>query len=69
MTSHLLGELERVCDHIVVIDGGQLARFWTIHHHVVHALVRVSRQTIMWNFLFLATISLLPFCSLAGGHI
>ena len=24
VTSHLLGELERVCDHIVVIDGGRL---------------------------------------------
>ena len=24
VTSHLLGELERVCDHIVVIDAGQL---------------------------------------------
>lgn len=44
-----------------------LARFWTIHHHVVHALVRVSRQTIMWNFLFLATISLLPFAASLVG--
>ena len=26
VTSHLLGELERVCDHIVVIDAGQLLR-------------------------------------------
>jgi ABC-2 type transport system ATP-binding protein len=26
VTSHLLGELERVCDHIVVMDGGQLMR-------------------------------------------
>ena len=26
VTSHLLGELERVCDHIVVIDGGRLLR-------------------------------------------
>src|SRR5687767_5085938 len=24
VTSHLLGELERICDHIVVIDGGHL---------------------------------------------
>ena len=24
VTSHLLGELERVCDHVVVIDGGRL---------------------------------------------
>ncbi|AXI78695.1 ABC transporter ATP-binding protein [Peterkaempfera bronchialis] len=26
VTSHLLGELERTCDHLVVIDGGQLLR-------------------------------------------
>jgi ABC-2 type transport system ATP-binding protein len=24
VTSHLLGELERICDHIVIIDGGRL---------------------------------------------
>jgi ABC-2 type transport system ATP-binding protein len=26
VTSHLLGELERVCDHVIVIDGGKLLR-------------------------------------------
>ncbi|WP_198679479.1 ABC transporter ATP-binding protein [Thermomonospora amylolytica] len=26
VTSHLLGELERTCDHIVIIDGGRLLR-------------------------------------------
>jgi ABC-2 type transport system ATP-binding protein len=26
MASHLLGEIERVCDHLVVIDGGRLMR-------------------------------------------
>jgi ABC-2 type transport system ATP-binding protein len=26
VTSHLLGELERVCDHVVVLDGGRLLR-------------------------------------------
>jgi ABC-2 type transport system ATP-binding protein len=26
VTSHLLGELERICDHVVVIDGGRLMR-------------------------------------------
>jgi ABC-2 type transport system ATP-binding protein len=24
VTSHLLGELERICDHVVIIDGGRL---------------------------------------------
>ncbi|MFF5258860.1 ABC transporter ATP-binding protein [Actinomadura viridis] len=26
VTSHLLGELERVCEHVVIIDGGRLLR-------------------------------------------
>jgi ABC-2 type transport system ATP-binding protein len=26
ITSHLLGELERICDHVVVLDGGRLLR-------------------------------------------
>ncbi|HSK21544.1 MAG TPA: ABC transporter ATP-binding protein [Egicoccus sp.] len=26
VTSHLLGELERICDHVVVVDGGHLLR-------------------------------------------
>ncbi|MGH3390090.1 MAG: ABC transporter ATP-binding protein, partial [Actinomadura sp.] len=26
VTSHLLGELERICDHVVIIDGGRLLR-------------------------------------------
>ena len=26
VTSHLLGELERICDHVIVIDGGRLLR-------------------------------------------
>ncbi len=30
MSSHLLGEIERVCDHLVVIDGGRLVRADTI---------------------------------------
>ncbi len=39
VTSHLLGELERTCDHVVVIDGGRLAalqlhqRLHPDHHH------------------------------------
>ena len=26
VASHLLGELERICDHVVVVDGGRLVR-------------------------------------------
>ncbi len=26
MASHLLGEIERICDHLVAIDGGRLLR-------------------------------------------
>jgi ABC-2 type transport system ATP-binding protein len=31
MASHLLGEIERVCDHLVVIDAGHLMRSAPIH--------------------------------------
>ena len=34
VTSHLLGELERVCDHVVVIDGGRLLR--SVVHRRLH---------------------------------
>jgi uncharacterized membrane protein len=46
-----------------------LARFWTVHHHVMDALARVSKHTIVWNFVFLGTMSLLPFAaSLVGTY-
>lgn len=46
-----------------------LARFWTIHHHVVGTLARCSTTTIMLNFAFLGSISLLPFwASLIGTY-
>lgn len=31
MSSHLLGEIERVCDHLVVIEGGRLVQSAPIH--------------------------------------
>ena len=26
VASHLLGEIEQICDHLVAVDGGQLLR-------------------------------------------
>jgi ABC-2 type transport system ATP-binding protein len=37
VTSHLLGELERICDHVVIIDGGRLLR-----SEAVEAFTRTS---------------------------
>ncbi|MDQ3915103.1 MAG: TMEM175 family protein [Actinomycetota bacterium] len=52
-----------------VVSFVVLARFWAVHHHVVDALARVSMHTIVWNFAFLGTISLLPFAaSLVGTY-
>lgn len=46
-----------------------LARFWTVHHHVMDALARCSTSTIVWNFVFLGSVSLLPFgASLIGTY-
>jgi len=40
-----------------------LARMWAIHHDTFSSLKRVSSQTILINFIFLATISLIPFAA------
>jgi uncharacterized membrane protein len=40
-----------------------LARMWAIHHDTFASLKRVSSQTILINFIFLATISLIPFAA------
>ena len=46
-----------------------LARFWTIHHHVVSTMARVRTSTIIVNFAFLGLISLVPFeASLVGTY-
>ena len=45
VTSHLLGELERICDHVVVIDGGRLLRSSTASDSPEHADGRRSRST------------------------
>jgi ABC-2 type transport system ATP-binding protein len=39
MSSHLLGEIERVCDHLVVIDAGRLVRSATIADFTAHTRV------------------------------
>ncbi len=40
-----------------------LARMWAIHHDTFASLKRVSSRTILVNFIFLATISLIPFAA------
>jgi ABC-2 type transport system ATP-binding protein len=42
VTSHLLGELERVCDHVVVLDGGKLLR-----SSAVGDLTRATRTVVV----------------------
>jgi ABC-2 type transport system ATP-binding protein len=36
VASHLLGEIERVCDHLVAIDAGQLVRSAPLHAFTEH---------------------------------
>ena len=46
-----------------------LARFWTVHHHIVARLQACRTGTIVWNFAFLGAISLVPFgASLVGTY-
>ena len=44
-----------------------LARMWAIHHDTFASLKRVSSKTILINFVFLATISLVPFAAKLVG--
>lgn len=39
MASHLLGEIERVCDYLVVIDAGQLVRSGPVAHFTARTQV------------------------------
>ena len=43
VTSHLLGELERVCDHVIVIDAGRLLRSSAIAEFTQATAVRHRR--------------------------
>ena len=44
-----------------------LARMWAIHHDTLASLRLVSSRTILINFVFLATISLVPFAAKLVG--
>jgi ABC-2 type transport system ATP-binding protein len=39
VSSHLLGEIERVCDHLIAIDGGRLVRSARIGTFTEHTAV------------------------------
>ena len=50
-----------------VVSFVVLARMWAIHHDTLAALKLVSSRTILVNFVFLATISLVPFAAKLVG--
>lgn len=50
-----------------VVSFVVLARMWAIHHDTLAALRLVSSRTILINFLFLGTISLVPFAAKLVG--
>jgi uncharacterized membrane protein len=45
-----------------------LARFWAIHHDAIAEMRRVTSKTIFMNFVFLGTISLIPFAAHLVGE-
>jgi uncharacterized membrane protein len=45
-----------------------LARFWAIHHDAIAEMRRVTSSTIFMNFVFLGTISLIPFAAHLVGE-
>lgn len=50
-----------------VVSFVVLARMWAIHHDTLASLRLVSSRTILINFVFLATISLVPFAAKLVG--
>ena len=50
-----------------VVSFVVLARMWAIHHDTLSSLRLVSSRTILINFLFLGTISLVPFAAKLVG--
>ena len=50
-----------------VVSFVVLARMWAIHHDTLASLRLVSSRTILINFLFLGTISLVPFAAKLVG--
>jgi uncharacterized membrane protein len=40
-----------------------LARFWIVHHAIVATLARCHTGTMMWNFIVLGLVSLVPFAA------
>ncbi len=42
--------------------------FWVDQHRVLHALAKISKETLVLTFLFLALVSVLPFSTSLWGH-
>ncbi len=40
-----------------------LARFWIVHHAVIASLARCHTETMVWNFVVLGLVSLVPFAA------
>jgi uncharacterized membrane protein len=44
-----------------------LARFWIVHHAIIATLARCHTGTMIWNFVVLGLVSLLPFAAALIG--
>jgi uncharacterized membrane protein len=52
-----------------VLTFGLAARFWTLQHNIFQAVEKVNRNALIWTFIFLGLIAVLPFTtSLLGAH-
>jgi uncharacterized membrane protein len=63
--SALATELGEETDHLLsyVISFYVIANFWLIHHRVFRQLTGQRESLAWWNFVFLFTISIMPFTS------
>lgn len=65
----LIVALEKQIPHFVawLISFVLVARFWIVHHAIVATLGRCHLATMMWNFVVLALMSLVPFAAALIG--
>jgi uncharacterized membrane protein len=65
----MLAELEGQIPNLLawLISFILLARFWIVHHAIVATLARCHTGTMIWNFVVLGLVSLVPFAAWLVG--
>lgn len=65
----IIGDLEGQIPNFIawLISFLMIARLWVVQHDIIASLARCHLGTILWNFVVLGTVSLIPFGSALIG--